>query len=105
MDHEIITLHTGFRRGAFKRHLRKHTSLFQREGGHRAKGFLVTCDQGKEAASITAVSRFEYNIRQNLINNWAATFPAFEFHMNYCHGFENVYRTDIMSQDPTARSE
>ena len=32
-------------RGAFKRHLRKHTLLFQREGGKVAKGFIVTCIQ------------------------------------------------------------
>lgn len=32
-------------RGAFKRHLRKHTFLFQREGGKIPKGFIVTCVQ------------------------------------------------------------
>ena len=39
-------------RGAFKRHLRKHTLLFQREGGETARAFLVTCDQGREAKAI-----------------------------------------------------
>ena len=39
-------------RGAFKKHLRKHTLLFQREGGERARAFLITCDQGKEARCI-----------------------------------------------------
>ena len=39
-------------RGAFKKHLRKHTLLFQREGGETARAILVTCDQGKEARCI-----------------------------------------------------
>mmetsp|Transcript_32321 Transcript_32321/g.50375 ORF Transcript_32321/g.50375 Transcript_32321/m.50375 type:complete len:143 (+) Transcript_32321:429-857(+) len=41
-------------RGAFKRHLRKHTVLYQREGGEVARAFIVTCDQGREAKAITS---------------------------------------------------
>jgi tRNA(Ser,Leu) C12 N-acetylase TAN1 len=47
-DHKNIPAH----RGAFKKHLRKHTLLFQRAGGETARAILVTCDQGKEAKCI-----------------------------------------------------
>lgn len=46
-------------RGAFKRHLRKHTLLFQREGGKVAKGFIVTCIQVCCCASPPSTLRCE----------------------------------------------
>jgi tRNA(Ser,Leu) C12 N-acetylase TAN1 len=56
-DEKNVSAHKGEKnvpahRGAFKKHLRKHTLLFQREGGERARAFLITCDQGKEARCI-----------------------------------------------------